>query len=65
MDSGEFDVAIEEQDMLPYSGPAGGAVGGTPAEKRAEGGNIDGGYDAGDTGRDGTIGVNPFPRKPK
>jgi RNA polymerase-binding transcription factor DksA len=40
MGSGTHDVAIEEddEDTIPYSGPAGGAVGGTPAGKRAVGG---------------------------
>jgi hypothetical protein len=65
MGSGQFDVALAEQDCPPYSGPTGGAVGGTPAEKRAEGGTIDGGIEPGDTGRDGTIGVDPTPRKPR
>jgi RNA polymerase-binding transcription factor DksA len=38
--SGNFDQAIEGEnsDEIPYSGPAGGAVGGTPAGKRAVGG---------------------------
>jgi hypothetical protein len=64
MGSSDFDVALAEQDCPPYSGRAGGAVGGTPAEKRAEGGTIDGGYEPGDTGRDGTIGIDPM-RKPR
>ena len=42
MGSGNFDITIaaEEGDEMPeaYSGPAGGAVGGTPANKRARGG---------------------------
>jgi RNA polymerase-binding transcription factor DksA len=40
MGSGNHDVAIEEdrEDTVPYSGPAVGAVGGTPAGKRAVGG---------------------------
>jgi RNA polymerase-binding transcription factor DksA len=40
MGSGNHDVAIEEDDeaTVAYSGPAGGAVGGTPAGKRAVGG---------------------------
>lgn len=35
--SGNFDVEIagEDSDGIPYSGPAGGAVGGTPAGKRS------------------------------
>lgn len=45
MGSGNFDVAIEEDDeeTTAYSGPGGGAVGGTPAEKRAIGGRTGGG----------------------
>ena len=40
MGSGNHDVAIEEddEDTIAYSGPSGGAVGGTPAGKRAVGG---------------------------
>ncbi len=40
MGSGQHDVAIEEddEDTVAYSGPTGGAVGGTPAGKRAVGG---------------------------
>lgn len=42
--SGNFDVAIEEDDnpAIAYSGPAGGAVGGTPANRRAVGGKLPG-----------------------
>jgi DnaK suppressor protein len=45
MGSGNFDVALEaeQDDATPYSGPAGGAVGGTPAGKRAVGGKVHGG----------------------
>ena len=40
MGSGTHDVAIEadDEDTVAYSGPSGGAVGGTPAGKRAVGG---------------------------
>ena len=40
MGSGNFDAAIEEDDAetSTYSGPSGGAVGGTPAGKRVAGG---------------------------
>jgi hypothetical protein len=38
--SGIHDSAGEELDLPPYSGKAGGAVGGTPAEKRAKGGHV-------------------------
>jgi len=42
--SGNFDVAIEEEDdpAIGYSGPSGGAVGGTPANRRAVGGKVPG-----------------------
>jgi RNA polymerase-binding transcription factor DksA len=42
MGSGTHDVVIEEDDeeAVPYSGPAGGAVGGTPTGKRAVGGKV-------------------------
>ena len=40
MGSGRHDIAIEgdDADTIPYSGPTGGAVGGTPAGKRSVGG---------------------------
>ena len=40
MGSGNYDVAIEQDsdELDAYSGPSGGAVGGTPAGKRARGG---------------------------
>ena len=41
--SGIRDSAGEEQGQPPYAGMAGGAVGGTPAEKRAKGGRVRGG----------------------
>lgn len=46
MGSGNFDVAAEEADeeeVEAYSGSSGGAVGGTPANKRAVGGKKKGG----------------------
>jgi len=45
MGSGNFDQEIADDDdpTTAYSGPAGGAVGGTPAEKRAVGGKTHGG----------------------
>ena len=45
MGSGNFDVAEEGDDdqVEAYSGPTGGAVGGTPANKRAVGGKKKGG----------------------
>jgi RNA polymerase-binding transcription factor DksA len=45
MGSGAFDVALEEDDRetSAYAGSAGGAVGGTPAGKRAVGGKRRGG----------------------
>jgi hypothetical protein len=39
MGSSNFDVAIDaDEGNQAYSGPAGGAVGGTPANKRSRGG---------------------------
>ena len=47
-------------DAPPYAGHAGGAVGGTPAEDRASGGNVHHGYDPGAAHRgDSTIGADP------
>jgi RNA polymerase-binding transcription factor DksA len=44
MGSGNFDVrAAADQDDEAYAGPSGGAVGGTPANKRASGGRTEGG----------------------
>jgi len=45
MGSGNFDVSLEEDDdpTTAYSGPSGGAVGGTPANRRAVGGKMPGG----------------------
>ena len=45
MGGSEFDTQIETDDENPdgYAGPAGGAVGGTPAGKRAAGGRAKGG----------------------
>jgi hypothetical protein len=39
MGNGEEDTAGEDEGGRAYSGPAGGAVGGSPAEKRAKGGH--------------------------
>jgi hypothetical protein len=47
-----------EASRGPYTGPSGGAVGGTPAGKRAAGGNVHGGIDPDNaTGADQTIGA--------
>lgn len=44
----------------PYSGPTGGAVGGTPAEKRATGGHLRHGIAPGTVHRgDSTVGSDP------
>ena len=44
----------------PYAGPTGGAVGGTPAQKRAKGGHTGRGIaPGGDIGDDRTIGGKP------
>jgi hypothetical protein len=39
MGNGEEDTAGEDEDARAYGGHAGGAVGGSPAEKRAKGGH--------------------------
>ncbi len=57
MGSGIDDSAGEDRGGPPYSGIHGGAVGGTPAEKRASGGHQQGGIAPGGTHRgDSTIG---------
>lgn len=60
--SSEFDVEIatdegEEQEPEAFAGPHGGAVGGTPANKRSRGGKIVGGAKPSDK--------TPPPEKPK
>jgi hypothetical protein len=60
MGSGIHDDEREDKDQPPYAGPAGGAVGGTPAEKRAKGGHERGGIKPGGIHRgDSTIGSSP------
>lgn len=47
-------------DRPPYGGASGGAVGGTPAQKRATGGRTGRGIDPGGSHRgDSTIGGSP------
>jgi len=54
------DELTEKEKAIPYSGPEGGAVGGTPAEGRSSGGNIHRGIAPGGVHRgDSTIGSNP------
>ena len=51
------DVGDELDALPPYAGTSGGAVGGTPAEKRAKGGRSKHGIDPGHGGRgDSTVG---------
>jgi RNA polymerase-binding transcription factor DksA len=38
MGSGDFDATLDKEDPEVYGGPTGGAVGGTPANKRSVGG---------------------------
>jgi len=57
--SGVNDNVGKEQSKPPFSGRSGGAVGGTPAEKRAKGGHTGGGIAPGTAERDSTIGGNP------
>ena len=69
--SSEFDHQLEEQDEPAYSGRAGGAVGGSPANKRVAGGRTHGGIAPGASDRgDSTVGGDPKfrkdqPHKPK
>lgn len=53
MGSGQFDRGVEADDEDGYAGASGGAVGGTPAGKRASGGKTGGGmrpgHDRGDS----------------
>ncbi len=58
----------DEEDALeqgpPYAGISGGAVGGTPAQGRAIGGNVDHPLNySPPRGGDSTIGANPKPRR--
>src|SRR5436309_5601590 len=49
-----------EQEGPPYAGPSGGAVGGSPAERRSSGGKMRRGIKPGGIHRgDSTIGTNP------
>lgn len=64
---GENDVRdVEGEDLLengpPYAGHSGGAVGGTPAERRSRGGKVKGGIapSSGTRNVDSTIGHNPW-----
>jgi len=59
------EVDFDDQEEGPYAGPSGGAVGGTPAEKRSEGGTMDHGTTpaSGKLPSDSTIGHDPKPRK--
>ncbi len=59
--SGNFDQRLAEEDEEAYSGHAGGAVGGTPAGKRARGGRTHGGIaPEEETHRgDSTVGSDP------
>lgn len=57
--SGNFDVDVDAEDDA-YGGFTGGAVGGTPAGKRARGGRTGGGIAPGGIHRgDTTVGGNP------
>lgn len=62
--SGNFDQELEAEDAPAHSGHSGGAVGGSPARKRATGGHARGGMDPEPSHRgDSTIGSNPPPKK--
>ncbi|HWY88389.1 MAG TPA: hypothetical protein VNX28_16875 [Gemmataceae bacterium] len=57
--SGVLDTGGDDKGGPPYSGDSGGAVGGTPAQKRAQGGRKHGGLSPEGTHRgDSTIGSN-------
>jgi hypothetical protein len=54
------DELMDKEKAVAYSGPEGGAVGGTPAEGRSSGGNIHRGLAPGGVHRgDSTVGTNP------
>jgi hypothetical protein len=57
--SGIQDNVGKESDGPPFAGPSGGAVGGSPAEKRAKGGHTRRGIAPGMAERESTIGGNP------
>lgn len=58
--SSDFDRTLDGDDDQAYTGIAGGAVGGTPAGKRARGGRTGRGIEPGDVHRgDSTIGADP------
>jgi hypothetical protein len=55
--AGIYDVPNDEESLdTPFAGRSGGAVGGTPANKRVTGGHIDHGFLSGDNAVGGTIG---------
>jgi hypothetical protein len=59
MGSGLADDDVDEEGP-PYAGPSGGAVGGTPAQRRSSGGNVHRGLAPGESHRgDSTIGGDP------
>jgi hypothetical protein len=57
--SGLQDNVGKEENSPPFAGPSGGAVGGSPAEKRAKGRHVRRGIAPGAAERDSTIGGNP------
>ena len=61
MGAGIYDENGDTEDGgPPYAGPSGGAVGGTPAQKRVKGGHLNRGIaPGGDIGDDPTIGRKP------
>lgn len=65
MGSGRDDDGLPREEA-PYAGPSGGAVGGTPAQKRVSGGRQGGGIAPGGVHRgDSTIGSDPNPPQKK
>ena len=57
----DLEQAEEEDRKGPFAGSAGGAVGGTPAEGRASGGHVRGGFSpgSGSSRGDSTVGSGP------
>lgn len=60
---GDFDRDLDADQEQAYAGHAGGAVGGTPANKRAVGGQPPRPFDAEPSVGESTIGRDPHPKK--
>jgi hypothetical protein len=63
-DGSPVESVNENEDQPPFAGPAGGAVGGTPAEGRSSGGHTHRGLAPGGNHRgDSTIGSDPSSKR--